>query len=147
MAFGIAGAIRYLLMVSKYSSFIRNRVEVSTPLNSWKRGKQEPILLPYLDQNRIHCLVQEGAFLFDNNINPYSGDMYHENPLVLVASGFLMKHCATLIPVLFVLVDLLTAGLLYHMSKKFIKDLVGISVSIGHRFHKLINLCLFLVYK
>lgn len=38
VSLAIAGAIRYLLMVSHYSKTLKDRVEVATPLNSWKRG-------------------------------------------------------------------------------------------------------------
>lgn len=36
--FGIAAVIRWLLMMSNFSNTIKNRVEISTPLNSWKRS-------------------------------------------------------------------------------------------------------------
>lgn len=51
--------------------------------------------------NRLICLisVQEGAFLYKNNVNPYSGDLDHENPLIQSAGQF--------IPYLFVACDLL----------------------------------------
>jgi len=55
-SFVIAGLIRYLLIISKYAQIIQNRIEISTPLNSWKR-------------------VKEGAFMHNANINPYTGDM------------------------------------------------------------------------
>ena len=37
--FGLAGALRLLLMNSDYQNVIADRVEVSTALNSWKRSK------------------------------------------------------------------------------------------------------------
>lgn len=36
--FILAGIIRFLLMNSEYQKIISDRVEVSTALNSWKRG-------------------------------------------------------------------------------------------------------------
>lgn len=39
VSLALAGSIRYLLMVSHYSQTIKDRVEVATPLNSWKRGE------------------------------------------------------------------------------------------------------------
>lgn len=36
----IAVAIRFWLLESDYNVTLANRVEVATPLNSWKRGKQ-----------------------------------------------------------------------------------------------------------
>lgn len=35
----LAGAIRPLLMYSEFQKIISDRVEVSTALNSWKRGE------------------------------------------------------------------------------------------------------------
>lgn len=35
----LASAIRFLLMNSEFQKIISERVEVSTALNSWKRGK------------------------------------------------------------------------------------------------------------
>lgn len=34
----LAGVLRFLLMKSRYQEIISDRVEVSTSLNSWKRG-------------------------------------------------------------------------------------------------------------
>lgn len=39
LSLALGGVIRYLLSISKYSKSIENRVEVSTPLNSFKRRK------------------------------------------------------------------------------------------------------------
>lgn len=36
--FAVAAVLRYALLVSKYAGLIQQRVEISTPLNSWKRG-------------------------------------------------------------------------------------------------------------
>lgn len=74
--------------------------------------------------------VQEGAFLYEHNINPYSGDLYHENPLILFASNFLIRNAGPLIPYLFVACDLLCAFLLFKMAKYFTAEMVGVSNSI-----------------
>lgn len=104
-----AGFIRYFLITSKYAQVIKNRIEVSTPLNSWKR-------------------VEEGAFLYGSGVDPYVGDVYHENPLVLVGTHFLIEHLSQFIPMLFVLLDLLTGVLLYFMSKRTFMELVRCSI-------------------
>lgn len=39
VSFGVAGIIRLLLFSSNFAESIRNHIEVSTPLNSWKRRK------------------------------------------------------------------------------------------------------------
>ena len=36
--YAIAGIIRYWLINSDYKQIIGERVEISTPLNSWKKG-------------------------------------------------------------------------------------------------------------
>lgn len=51
--------------------------------------------------------------------------MYHENPLVLVATNFLLTHGAALVPAVFVLMDLLTGVLLYSMAKRFTREMVS----------------------
>lgn len=53
-SFAIAGAIRYLLIISKYADIIRNRIEISTPLNSWKRGNINFISKDTLFYNKIN---------------------------------------------------------------------------------------------
>lgn len=35
----LSGAIRYFISISKYSKSIENHVEISTPINSFKRRK------------------------------------------------------------------------------------------------------------
>lgn len=40
LIFILSGVIRYSLSVSKYSSLIQHSIEVSTPLNSLKRGEK-----------------------------------------------------------------------------------------------------------
>lgn len=39
LSFGLAGIVRYILIISNYAETIQNRVEITTPLNSWKRSK------------------------------------------------------------------------------------------------------------
>ncbi|XP_059613630.1 phosphatidylinositol glycan anchor biosynthesis class U protein [Phlebotomus argentipes] len=105
-SFLIAGSIRYLLMCSTFASYIRDRVEVSTPLNSWKR-------------------VLEGAYLHENGVDPYSGDMYHENPLILVTTNVLIKHLSAFIPHLFVAIDLLAAAFIFGTAKIVARQLMA----------------------
>lgn len=44
----IAVAIRFWLLESDYNVTLANRVEVATPLNSWKRGNQNVIVINFL---------------------------------------------------------------------------------------------------
>lgn len=96
----VAGFVRYWLIHIDYWQTIANRVEIATPLNSWKR-------------------LVEGVYLYDHNINPYDGDSFHESPIMLVFFHYLLKNVPNLLPVLFTLLDLLTAHLLYKTSKAF----------------------------
>lgn len=96
----VAGIVRYWLIHLDYWQIISNRVEIATPLNSWKR-------------------LMEGVCLYDRNINPYEGDAFHESPITLVTFHFLMKQIPFILPVLFTIMDLLTAHLLYKTSKSF----------------------------
>ncbi|XP_028156158.1 phosphatidylinositol glycan anchor biosynthesis class U protein [Ostrinia nubilalis] len=100
--FLVAGLVRYWLIHLDYWQTIANRVEIATPLNSWKR-------------------LVEGVFLYDQGINPYAGDAFHESPLMLIFFHFLMKRCPFLLPLIFTILDLLTAYLLYKTSKSFIR--------------------------
>lgn len=96
----VAGLVRYWLIHLDYWQTIANRVEIATPLNSWKR-------------------LMEGVYLYDHNINPYEGDSFHESPIMLLTFYFLMKKVPFILPVLFTLLDLLTAHLLYRTSISF----------------------------
>lgn len=68
--------------------------------------------------------VKEGAFLYASGINPYDGDMYHENPIILVLSNALIRKCPSLVPFVFIAIDLMTAILLHQMSKRFVTSMV-----------------------
>lgn len=98
----VAGLVRYWLIHLDYWQTIANRVEIATPLNSWKR-------------------LMEGVYLYDHNINPYEGDSFHESPIMLIVFYYLLKKAPFILPVLFTLLDLLTAHLLYKTSKAFIR--------------------------
>jgi len=55
---------------------LTRQVEVSTPLNSFKRRMPYPYLSgrPKL----TFGLVQEGLFLFERNVSPYDGGIFHQ---------------------------------------------------------------------
>lgn len=129
-SFGVAGILRLFLLSSNFADSIRNRIEVSTPLNSWKRRK-------LFEKNRkktkflhirffvwVSYTVKEGAFLYDNGIDPYAGDIYHESPLFLYLSSFLLRNFNSYIPYFFVGCDLLSAFLLYRMARTFVAQAV-----------------------
>ncbi|XP_017467565.1 PREDICTED: phosphatidylinositol glycan anchor biosynthesis class U protein [Rhagoletis zephyria] len=96
----LGGIVRYYLQ-SFHS--IGERVEVSTPINSFKR-------------------VQEGIYLYENGIDPYAGDVVHELPVVLVLLVRIFGSVSNFMPLLYNVLDLLTATLLYKMAKKFVSS-------------------------
>ncbi|KAJ8676512.1 hypothetical protein QAD02_012299 [Eretmocerus hayati] len=101
----LAGALRLLLMNSEYQAVIADRVEISTALNSWKR-------------------ITEGVHLRSIEVDPYSGDLFHETPLGLVMYGFIQKHLSVLgISVFFTIIDLATAVVLGLTATHYIKEL------------------------
>ncbi|CAH2102605.1 unnamed protein product [Euphydryas editha] len=97
----VAGLVRYWLIHTDYWQTISNRVEIATPLNSWKR-------------------LIEGIYLYDHGIDPYEGDSFHESPIVLVFFHFMLKKVPYLLPLIFTLMDILTAHILYKTSKAFV---------------------------
>lgn len=122
-------SIRCLLLISNFGTIIQNRIEVSTPINSWKRGLILFIVIRIICfQFSISFIVKEGAFLYANNINPYNGDIYHENPLVLIVTNFLIKYFEQFLPCLFVIMDIAASNLLMKAVKVYIYELVSVYI-------------------
>lgn len=96
----LGAGVRLWLMNSSGADFIAKRVEFSTPLNSWKR-------------------VEEGVFLYSQGIPVYSGGVFHETPLCLLISSFLIRSWRAYLPLLFVACDLLTAALLAAVAASY----------------------------
>ncbi|GAA5800984.1 hypothetical protein HPULCUR_006424 [Helicostylum pulchrum] len=69
---------------------LAQRVELSTPVTSFKR-------------------LTEGVFLYNNNVPPYDGGVFHQSPLLLCLFSFVMTLPSFTIPLLFSTVDLLIA--------------------------------------
>lgn len=105
--FALAGALRLLLMNSEYQKIISDRVEVSTALNSWKR-------------------VTEGVYLYGIDIDPYSGDLFHESPIGLVIFTLMQKTLSRFtLYILFILTDLSTAWILAATAKFYVTELIA----------------------
>lgn len=98
----VAGIVRYWIVHTDYWQILANRVEIATPLNSWKR-------------------LIEGVYLYDHKIDPYDGDAFHESPILLLFFHYVLKNMPWILPVLFTVLDLVTAHLLYRTSKGFIR--------------------------
>lgn len=63
----------------------------------------------------------EGLHLRKLGVDPYSGDALHETPLQLTIYKFIVDNFGNYTPVLFVLLDILTAFLLYLMTKQYMQ--------------------------
>lgn len=100
----VAGFVRYWLIHIDYWQLLSNRVEIATPLNSWKR-------------------LIEGVYLYDRGINPYEDDSFHASPIMLIFFHYVMKNLPYMIPLLFTVMDLLTAYMLYKTAKAFVRAL------------------------
>ncbi|XP_013787439.1 phosphatidylinositol glycan anchor biosynthesis class U protein-like [Limulus polyphemus] len=96
--------LRYFLFKSSISENIEKRVEVSTPVSSWKR-------------------VTEGVHLYRQGVSPYSGDVFHESPLSLLLYEIVTRYIVDWVSLLFVLCDLLTAFFLGAAARKCGKNL------------------------
>jgi len=66
--------------------------------------------------------VQEGIFLLQNGIDPYLGDLVHESPLILSALSGLFKNYPQFLAMFYIILDVLTAALLYAMSHRFVQQ-------------------------
>ncbi|KAI6085811.1 PIG-U-domain-containing protein [Hypoxylon rubiginosum] len=76
------------------------RVEISTPVTSFKR-------------------LQEGLFLYNHNVSPYDGGVYHQAPLLLPLFSLLPDPSAYPIftYILYIIIDLLSAEALWKIAE------------------------------
>jgi GPI-anchor transamidase subunit U len=65
--------------------------------------------------------VKEGSHLFSAGVNPYDGDVYHENPIVLYITTLLISHCPQVLHILYIFLDISTGVLLFLAATKFVK--------------------------
>ena len=101
-AYVIGGCLRWWLLSCSW--LLSDRVELATPLNSYKR-------------------LVEGLTLYQSGVDPYSGALFHETPLAL----FLFKavrNYPPLIPMVFVLSDLLSAFILGRLATQVHRVLI-----------------------
>ncbi|KAK3927347.1 Phosphatidylinositol glycan anchor biosynthesis class U protein [Frankliniella fusca] len=105
LEYGFAFILRIWLYNSEFKATISGRVEVSTPINSWKK-------------------VTEGVALYKDGINPYSGDMFHESPVGLLIYNQMIDYAAPFLPAIFIIFDLLTGHLLYLTAVEYMKHLM-----------------------
>lgn len=94
----IAIGIRFVLIYSSFRTAIHDRVEISTPLNSWKK-------------------LLEGIYLYNQGVDPYSGDLFHESPLMLLFFRNVVYYIGSYVEFLYIVIDILTAVLLYETAR------------------------------
>lgn len=63
----------------------------------------------------------EGLHLHKLGVNPYSGDALHETPLQLTIYRLMVDNFGSYTPLIFVLLDVLTAFLLYLITKQYMR--------------------------
>lgn len=116
--FGAAAAVRLLLFTAfpTLPDTLTGRVEISTPVTSFKRCKL-PARCCRLLINIIS--VQEGLFLYNHNVSPYDGGVYHQAPLLLPFFSLLPDYSTWPIftNIIYVLVDLLSAVALMRIAE------------------------------
>ncbi|KAF0484063.1 PIG-U-domain-containing protein [Gigaspora margarita] len=97
--FGVAFAIRFILFqFSNITEILGNRVEIVTPVTSFTR-------------------LTEGLYLFDNGVPPYDGGAFHQAPLFLACFQLLSYLPNILIPLTYIIADLLIAYLLANITR------------------------------
>ncbi|GAW11473.1 hypothetical protein ANO14919_008190 [Xylariales sp. No.14919] len=100
--YGAAAALRLALFTffPALPDLLTSRVEVSTPVTSFKR-------------------LQEGLFLYTHNVSPYDGGVYHQAPLLLPLFSLLPDAQAYpyFTYLLYVLVDIVSADALYKIAE------------------------------
>ncbi|KAH6692653.1 GPI transamidase subunit PIG-U [Plectosphaerella plurivora] len=99
--FSAAAALRLALFVvfPSLPDLLTGRVEISTPVTSFKR-------------------LQEGLFLYNHNVSPYDGGVYHQAPLLLPLFSLLpdVKAYPIFTAILYIIVDLLSADALASIA-------------------------------
>lgn len=73
----------------------------------------------------IYLTVTEGIHLRNSNIDPYSGDLFHETPVGLLAFAYIHKYLSSwTINILFVITDMFTAWFLYATARHYVQEVV-----------------------
>ena len=101
LLYGSAATLRLLLFLGfpSLAELLTGRVEISTPVTSFKR-------------------LQEGLFLYTHNVSPYDGGVFHQAPLLLPLFALVPRQAFSfLISLLYIGVDLLSAECLIQIAK------------------------------
>jgi len=120
LIFGAAVAIRLILFQAFPSlpTILANRVEISTPVSSYKRRKLDTQLNHGRNAwTNLIFVVLEGVFLYTHNIPPYDGGVFHQAPLLLPLFSILEPFKNDLATaVLYIALDLLGANALMAIA-------------------------------
>lgn len=116
--FGAAAVLRLALFTAfpTLPDTLTGRVEISTPVTSFKRRKHcDEVVIS--GSNLL--LVQEGLFLYNHNVSPYDGGVYHQAPLLLPFFSLLPNYSTWPIftNIIYILVDLLSALALMKIAE------------------------------
>ncbi|KAL8408113.1 hypothetical protein RB594_006785 [Gaeumannomyces avenae] len=99
--YAAAAALRFALfaLFPGLPDLLTGRVEISTPVSSFKR-------------------LQEGLFLYNHNVSPYDGGVYHQAPLLLPLFSLLPDVSAYPIftSLLYIAVDIASAHALHRIA-------------------------------
>ncbi|KAF1810461.1 putative GPI transamidase component PIG-U [Eremomyces bilateralis CBS 781.70] len=102
LLFAAAAAVRLFLFIAFPSlpDLLTGRVEVSTPITSFKR-------------------LQEGLFLYTHNVSPYDGGVFHQAPLLLPIFALLPNVSTHPLPtaIVYIALDLLGAYALVRTAE------------------------------
>lgn len=90
------GILIRLVVSNLFENTLENRVEITTPINSWKRA-------------------HEAVFLWDLGYDPYAGNIFHEFPLSLLIYKTIIKYFN--VNLIFSILDTLVAVILYHCTR------------------------------
>ena len=96
---GTGIVLRLWLFGTSIADWLAERNELSTPLTAWKR-------------------VTEGLTLNRVGVSPYSGDVYHEMPLMLCLWNYLDRNWGSAIKFIFVAADVITALVLRSVASR-----------------------------
>ena len=98
--FASAATLRLVLFLGfpSFAELLTGRVEISTPVTSFKR-------------------LQEGLFLYTHNVSPYDGGVFHQAPLLLPLFATIPQQAFSHVTsLLYILVDLLCAHALMQIA-------------------------------
>lgn len=62
--------------------------------------------------------MQEGVYLRQHGVDPYTGDRLHESPLFMWCYENMLEHIPQYVDIIFMLVDLLVAHVLFLVTRR-----------------------------